>query len=97
MLVLDVYTWIRFGVWLAIGKSVGSEFFIVVDLKSSISWYVVACRPLKISQAKQKAVMKQVYFMPVSYQLVCETHLTFQKNISLPSSGSEEKSRNKPS
>lgn len=23
MLVLDVYTWIRFGVWLAIGKSVG--------------------------------------------------------------------------
>lgn len=54
MLVLDVYTWIRFGVWLAIGKSVGFEFFIVVDLKSSILWYIVPCRPLKISQAKQK-------------------------------------------
>jgi hypothetical protein len=31
MLVLDVYTWIRFGVWLAIGKSIRSEFFTVVS------------------------------------------------------------------
>jgi hypothetical protein len=31
MLVLDVYTWIRFGVWLAIGKSLGFEFFTVLS------------------------------------------------------------------
>lgn len=70
MLVLDVYTWIRFGVWLAIGKPVGFEFFIVVDLKTSILWYIVPCRSLKMSQAKQRAIMNQVYFMPVSCHVV---------------------------
>jgi hypothetical protein len=37
-LVLDVYTWIRFGIWLAIGKSVGFEFVIMVNWKRSILW-----------------------------------------------------------
>jgi hypothetical protein len=34
MLVLDVYTWIRFGVWLAIGKCVELECFTAVDLNA---------------------------------------------------------------
>lgn len=34
MLVLDVYTWIRFGVWLAIGKFIEFEHFTVIDLNA---------------------------------------------------------------
>jgi hypothetical protein len=34
MLVLDVYTWIRFGVWLAIGKCAEVEHFTAADLNA---------------------------------------------------------------